>query len=149
LQPSAGRLQLVAGLATLISALAWALTAVMARHLTRTDPPASISFSFLLLIGVIAGLLAWPDWIAIRAQDWLWIIAIGGLGALAQIAIIDAFRHAPASTVAPIEYTGLLWGIGIDRIFWGFVPGANVIIGASFVIGAGLYVAWRERLTTR
>jgi drug/metabolite transporter (DMT)-like permease len=62
--------------------------------------------------------------------------------------ITEAFRHAPAAVVAPIEYTALLWGIAIDWVVWSVLPGTVILSGASLVIAAGLYVAWRERVVT-
>jgi drug/metabolite transporter (DMT)-like permease len=47
--------------------------------------------------------------------------------------------------VAPIEYTALLWGLGIDWVVWAVFPNTTMLGGATLVIAAGLYVAWRER----
>ena len=149
LRPAPGSVSLLAGLAAASSALAYAFAAITARQLTRTDRSVSISFSFLLLMALIAGALALPGWVEIQREHWLWIGATGALGAAGQHYIIEAFRHAPASTVAPIEYTALLWGVGIDRVFWGLTPGLSVLAGAVLVVAAGLYVAWRERSAAR
>ncbi|MFO1426650.1 MAG: DMT family transporter [Steroidobacteraceae bacterium] len=145
LQPSAGGVTLGSGLAAIVSALCYAFAAITARLLTRTDSSASMVFSFLAALAIVAGLLALPQWRPVAPQHGLLIAAVGLLGWLGQHFITEAFRHAPASTVAPIEYTALLWGIGIDRIFWKTSPALHVLAGAALVIGAGLYVAGRER----
>jgi len=36
--------------------------------------------------------------------------------------LTEAFRAAPASVVAPFEYTALLWGVAIDFIVWSKLP---------------------------
>ena len=145
LRPEAGALPLLAGLAAALSALGYAITAIMARLLTRTDTSASIVFSFLLCMLVIAGALALPDWVPIRPQDYGLIAAVGIFGAIGQHYITEAFRHAPAAVIAPIEYTALVWAMLIDWTFWSVLPGAGMLQGASIVVLAGLYVAWRER----
>lgn len=149
LQPRPGGLPLLAGLAASLSAVCYALSAITARVLTRTDSSASIVCSFLLVIVIISGLLAIPIWVPIRDSDWLLIVAAGGFGAAGQHYITEAFRHAPAAVVAPVEYTALLWGLGIDWIAWAVWPNSTMLGGASLVIAAGVYVAWREHLASR
>jgi drug/metabolite transporter (DMT)-like permease len=145
LQPSSDGLELVAGLAAVASALCYAVAAISARLLTRTDSSSSMVFSFLAIMALVCGVLAAPGWVAIQPAHWGWIAGVGLLGTIGQRAMTDAFRFAPASTVAPIEYTALLWGIGIDWVVWSSSPSARMLPGAALVIGAGLYVAWRER----
>jgi len=147
LQPRPGGLALAAGIAASISALCYALAVITARVLTRSENSPSMVFSFLLIVSVIAGGLALPDWVPIRAGDWLLIAATGGLGAIGQHYITEAFRHAPAAVVAPIEYTALLWGVGIDWVFWQVLPDGVILSGAGIIIAAGAYVAWREKIT--
>jgi drug/metabolite transporter (DMT)-like permease len=87
-----------------------------------------------------------PGWVPIQHVHTWWIVAVGALGAVGQHYITEAFRHAPAAVVAPIEYTALLWGIGIDWVAWALIPNVTVLGGATLVVAAGCYVAWRERL---
>jgi drug/metabolite transporter (DMT)-like permease len=129
----------------LISALAYAASAISVRVLTRTDTTASMVFWFLVLVTLFSSVLAAPGWVGVRPGDWLWIAALGGMGALGQHFITEAFRHAPASVIAPFEYTALLWGVAIDWAFWDVLPGARVLTGGAIVIAAGLYLIWRER----
>ena len=146
LQPRPDGLPMIAGIAAVASALCYALAAITARVLTRTERSSAMVFTFLMIITIVAGALALPGWVAIRPSDGWLIVAIGGLGAAGQHYITEAFRHAPAAVVAPIEYTALLWGIAIDWVAWSVLPGGMMLGGASLVIAAGLYVAWRERV---
>ncbi|MCC7257939.1 MAG: DMT family transporter [Gammaproteobacteria bacterium] len=145
LRPSAGTLVTLGALGALASALAYALSAISVRILTRTDTTASMVFWFLVLLTLSAGALSLADWVTVRPRDWLWIVALGGLGSVGQHFITEAFRHAPASVIAPFEYTALLWGLAIDWAFWHVLPGARTFLGAGIVISAGLYLIWRER----
>ena len=145
LKPSISGFASLAGLATLLSAFAYAVVVVLVRVLARTDTTASMVFWFLLLLSIGAGALAAPGWVSIRGEDWPWIAAVGLTGWAGQHLITDAFRLAPASLVAPYEYTGLVWAVGIDWIVWQVLPGARMLAGASIVVGAGLYLLHRER----
>jgi drug/metabolite transporter (DMT)-like permease len=145
LRPAPGGLPLVAGLTAAVSALCYALAVVTARALVRTDSSAAMVVSFLLVVTVVAGALAAPDWVPLRAEHAWMIATVGATGAVGQHFITEAFRHAPASTVAPIEYTALIWGLGIDWVAWSIWPSSTMLAGASLVVAAGLYVVWRER----
>jgi len=145
LQPRADGLPLLAGLAAGVSAVCYALAAIIGRVLTRSDHSSAIVFSFLFIMTLIAAALALPAWVTIRSEDYLLIVAVGGFGAAGQHYITEAFRQAPASVVAPIEYTALLWGIVIDFFAWSILPNVTMLGGATLVVAAGLYVTWRER----
>jgi drug/metabolite transporter (DMT)-like permease len=145
LQPTGSGLTLWGTAGALAAAVAYALSAITVRLLTRTDSNASMVFWFLVLLTVFAGLLAWPGWVPVREQDWPWIVALGGFGAAGQYGITRAFRLAPASVIAPFEYTAMLWAVGLDRIFWSVLPGGRVYAGGTIVVACGLYLIWRER----
>lgn len=147
LRPEAGGLPWLAGLAAALSALCYALAAITARVLTRTDTSASIVFSFLVLMLSISLVLALPNWVRLRPEDYGLIAAVGIFGAIGQHYITEAFKNAPAAVVAPIEYTALVWAMVIDWTFWSVLPGSGMLKGAALVVLAGLYVAWRERVT--
>ena len=145
LQPRPGGMPAAAGIAALLSALCYAAAVLVARVLTRTDTTASVVFMFLALMAVFSAVLSIGHWTPILAAHWPWIVATGAFGAVGQHYITVAFKHAPAAVVAPVEYTALVWGLAIDRVFWSVTPDAVMLLGAALVILAGLYVAWQER----
>ena len=101
LRPRPDGLPLIAGLAAAASALCYALAAITARVLTRTERSSTMVFTFLMIVTLVAGALAAPGWMTIRPSDWWLIVAVGGLGAAGQHYITEAFRNAPAAVVAP------------------------------------------------
>jgi len=145
LKPSSSGLPLAAGLAATGSALCYAASAILTRILSRTETPAALVLWFLVIIGVISLVLSLATWVPIRSSHAALIFAIGLSGALGQHYITQALTLAPASVVAPIEYTALLWGAGIDWLFWSTSPSIRMLPGACLVVAAGMYVAWRER----
>ncbi len=145
LRPSASGLITLGGMAAFGSAVAYAVSAIYIRILSRTDTAASMVFWTMLFIAVAAGLASIPAWEAIQSSEWAWIVALGLSGAGGQYFITQAFRLAPASVVAPFEYTALLWGIGLDWLLWNALPGSRMLAGASLVIASGLYLILRER----
>jgi len=57
-----------------------------------------------------------------------------------------AFAIAPVtSTVAPLQYSSMLWGTLFGYFFFHELPTWNTWVGAAVIIGAGLYLVHRER----
>lgn len=131
--------------AVLVGATCYSLNAISVRILGRTDSTAAMAFWFMALLAVGAGLLAAPDWRPLRSADTGWLIAMGVFGAMGQMFLTEAFRRAPASIIAPFEYSALFWGVLLDLVIWGELPGPVVFIGASVIIGSGLFLISRER----
>jgi drug/metabolite transporter (DMT)-like permease len=146
LRPTGEGLMSVAGVAVLVAALGYAVSAITVRVLARTDSTQAMVVWLMLLMALGAGLLAWPDWQPIRMGD-AWVIAgIGVGGALGQYAITEAFRLGEASLIAPLEYTALVWGVALDLALWGVLPDAITWVGAAIIVASGLYLLRRERV---
>lgn len=144
LRPGAGAIGL-GGLAALTAALCYALIAISMRALGRTDTTASMVWWYLVAMAIVTGVLAAPGWVALDFGHAFWIVLLGVVGAAARRTLTEAFRYAPASAVAPFEYTSLLWGVGFDLVLWGVLPSSLVLAGGAVVIGGGLYVIHCER----
>ena len=55
---------------------------------------------------------------------------------------------APASVVAPFSYSSLIWATLLGFLVWQELPDAMTWVGASLIVGAGLYIFFRERHLT-
>jgi drug/metabolite transporter (DMT)-like permease len=144
LRPGFAGLNLMA-IAVLVGATCYSLNAISVRILGRTDSTAAMSFWFVAMVAVGAGLLALPDWQPLRTTDAAWLIGMGVTGALGQLLITEAFKCAPVSVVAPFEYSTLFWGVLLDLALWGALPGPIVFVGAAVIVASGLYLIHRER----
>lgn len=145
LRPSASSLITLGAIGVFISAFGYACNAILLRVLTRTDTTASVALWSLTIMTLGSAVLAASGWVDVQARDIGLIAAVGLTGAIAQLLLVEAFRSAPASVIAPFEYTALFWGIAIDWVIWRQLPALRVLVGGAFVIGSGLYIIWRER----
>lgn len=136
----------IPGLMVLAAATAYAVAAITVSLLTRTDTSQSMVVWFLVIMAIGAGLLAWPGWVPMRLADAPLVAGMGLAGALGQIALTRAFQLGEASMIAPLEYTGLVWVIGWDLLFWQQLPDAFTWAGAAIIMASGLYLLHRERV---
>ena len=137
-----------AALLILVSGMAYALMMVMARWMTRPGRPAESTWSFVfyMLAGqTVAGWLATPGvWKTPDGAALAEMTAMAVFGVLGNYGLAQAFRAAPVATVAPFEYTGLVWAVLLGAVLFGQVPAPTFWVGAAIIIGAGLYTVRAE-----
>jgi drug/metabolite transporter (DMT)-like permease len=118
---------------------------IQTRHLTKSETTSSIVFYFSLICA-LAGLVTWPfGWNTPSGTELAALIGIGLCGGLGHIVLTESYRWAPASLVAPFEYTSMLWALMLGYLAFGELPTALGFLGAAIIAGAGLFVIWRER----
>ena len=146
LRPAGAGMITLGGVAIVVCAIGYALSAILVRILGRTDTTQSMVFWLMAMIGAGATLLALPQWRAIQPEHWVAIVSLAVSGSVGQWAITEAFRTGEASFIAPFEYTALLWGLVLDWVLWQTIPEARTFIGAAVIIASGVYLIRRERV---
>lgn len=132
-------------LAAIASAFGYSLSAITVRTLGKTDCTQSMVLWMTVMVGVGAGLLAWPAWKPIASEHWPAIAVVGIAGAIAQYAVTIAFKLGEASAIAPFEYTALVWGVLLDWWLWQTLPDGYVFLGAGIIAASGIYLTRHER----
>jgi drug/metabolite transporter (DMT)-like permease len=127
-------------LAVLTTAVCYALSSVLVKIIGRTDSTPAMVFWMTCMLAIGATTLALPGWQPIHEEHYLLILGIAITGAIGQWGITEAFKRAPAASVAPLEYSGLAWVIMIDFAVWSVVPSWRTLAGAAVIIGCGLYL---------
>ena len=145
LRPEGGGFLTLGGLAILGSAVCYAISAIAARILARTDSTRQMMFWLMLLMSVGATALAAPEWVSIDPEHILLLCGLAVSGFFGQLAITEAFSHGEGSVVAPFEYSALAWGVAIDWMLWQTLPDEYTLIGAAIIIGSGLYLIRHEK----
>lgn len=102
------------------------------------------------LVGTIFLSVAVPfQWQSPDIPGLMLMILIALAGTLGQLALIRAFSQGEAAMLAPYSYSGLAFAA-----FWGFIffveiPDFWTIFGSLVIVGAGLYVWYRETYRKR
>ena len=146
-----GNVTLVASTVAVVSATIEALVMLMARLLKKDKPITSVFYhtGIIALIALIS-LLFFPQFGTWKSPDMHNLIVTSSLGfvsCLGHISIVYAYSIAPAVVVAPMLYTLIIWGALFGYIFWGEVPSTMLIVGAPLIIGSGIYIMHREKVT--
>lgn len=121
---------------------------ILAKRLAMEDSNTLITLTYVL-VSLIGSFVFLPSlWVDPNFKDFMTLAMIGITGGIAQYGFIHAFRVAPASTLAPFDYTGMLWAVLAGYVFWAEIPSSTVTIGSIFVIGGGLVTLLRSKKPT-
>jgi S-adenosylmethionine uptake transporter len=157
-----------AALLAVLSALCYAISQTITRHLGRTDSGATIVMTSTMVAIVVAGVTGLivgsgdhgagmhPS-LAFLVRGWT-MPPWGVLGRMALCGLISgvgiycltqAYRVAPGSTVAPFEYIMIGWAVLWGYVFWRDIPGPATVIGVLTTTGAGVYVLQHQARAQR
>ena len=126
-----------------LSALSFAFVMVLTRRQARTDAlPTFLLLQNLLPLAMLA-LPAAPFWRPVALEDLPAIAAVGALASVGLGAITWALRHAEASRIAPIEYSGFIWAGLIGYLAFGEVPTLHTAASALLIAGGCLVLIRR------
>lgn len=157
IQPSFAAFGAVA-LIPLGTAVSFAFYILVTRGLSRRIHPVTLQFH----TGLIASLFCipilflaqgsgseyfdpvWPSGIA-----WLWLFSAGFFASISHMMMTYALSLAPSATLAPLQYFELPVATLFGYLVFNDFPNTLSLIGIVIIIGAGLYMIHRERVTAR
>jgi drug/metabolite transporter (DMT)-like permease len=95
----------------------------------------------------LAGLVFAPfDWTPLSSVTEVLALSLLGVVAMSAHMLVNrALKISDAATVAPLQYTLLLWAIVFGWWFFGEVPRTTMVIGAALIVGSGLFIFFREQ----
>ena len=134
-----------AGFLAILSGLFTGTSIVLGKRLALEDSNTLITLTYVL-VSLFGSLIMLPSlWVEPSLFDFLILLLIGITGGIAQYGFIHAFRMAPASTLAPFDYSGLVWAILVGYFVWGEWPSSMAHIGSALVVCGGLITLYRSK----
>jgi len=126
------------------AAFSYALTMIVSRRMTQDMTTSAIMFWSSLGAAFAALTLMPSQWLTPSTADLMLFLFMGLIGTASMSLITQGYRFAPASVIAPFDYSTLIWAVLLGWLIWEDVPGPNVWLGAFLLIGSGLYTLHRE-----
>lgn len=140
------------------TAVGFAFYILVTRGLSRRVHPVTLQF----YTGLIASLLCMPVMILAQGSGselldpvwptgiaWLWLLGVGFFATLSHMMMTYALSLAPSATLAPLQYLELPVATLFGYLVFHDFPNALTLTGIAIIIGAGLYMIHRERVTAR
>jgi S-adenosylmethionine uptake transporter len=137
-----GEFKLVPAAMVVFAAFGWALTTILVRVIARSETTTTqmVASNFLFAVACVPVLAT--AWVTPVGWQWALLLGLGIVGGIGQYLVYEGFCHAPASALAPIEYTSLIWAFLFGWLVWNDVPKTVVFAGAGLIAlsGAGIII---------
>ncbi|CUX08427.1 putative membrane protein [Agrobacterium deltaense RV3] len=151
LKPSSASLT-SAALFSILGSAAFAFMMLSGRQL-RNTPDTVLAFWQIIgaaLAGIVAVFLTPSGWLPVQSSfDLAFLGLLGVVAMTAHVLVNRALKLADAATVAPLQYTLLLWAVIFGWLFFGDVPQTSIVVGAGLIVLSGLYIFFRENTLKR
>nr|WP_279611308.1 DMT family transporter [Thermostichus vulcanus] len=134
---------------TLIASALFAWVTIVIKMLSRTESSITITAYMGLLQTPMSFLAAVWVWTWPSPEQWLWMVAMGLLGTIGQVALTQAYKLADVTTVMPLDFSRLIWASLIG--FWVFaeIPDWWTCLGGALIFAgatSGVYGEARWRM---
>jgi S-adenosylmethionine uptake transporter len=131
-------------LIALAGSIMFAISLVITRKQRDTHPLTLVASQFAGS-GLIAAAFAPVAWVTPGMGDLSLLLLLGVGAAACFLMITRALALAPASLLAPFQYSAILWAAIFGWIIWHDVMTPRILLGNAILIASGLFVFYRER----
>ncbi len=141
-------------------ALFYAITQVLARKIGERETTLTVGLHTLFFSGVCVLPFGYavsqivgpnPEFQHLQFEfftqittGWGVLLMMGCVGMMGYLLLSRAYQVAPASMIAPFDYTYVPIAVALGYFFFDEVPPLSTIIGMSLIILSGLYLGYRE-----
>ena len=143
LQPSAALFSSASPIAFLGAAM-FALGQTVTRRLRGTHWLQLVVWQFAGAGLIGAATLPWI-WVTPNPSDLGLLFLLGIVAMTCFVFLTRALSMAPASVLAPFQYSAMLWATIMGWLVWRDTPNLAILLGNAVIIGSGLFVLYRER----
>ena len=101
------------------AAITGAAVKLMTKSLTCTETPTTIVFYMSLILTSITFVSALFVWTWPEPEQWLQLIAIGIVGAIAHVLATEAYKLGEVTALEPVKFIRLIWAAAIGFFAFG------------------------------
>lgn len=131
-------------LAALVAAFASAFASIIVRKIGQEERNVVLllypMMANLLVMGAVLPFVYQPMPLA----DLGALAAMAFLAFIASLCVIAAYKRASAASIAPMQYSQIVWAVLFGALFFGERVDLATILGAAVIIASGVYILHRE-----
>ena len=133
----------------MVTATLWSVSGVIIKSLTKTESPVAVVF----FMGVVMAPLSLPfallQWQVPVGEQWLWLIALGLVSTLFQIALSTAIATTDLVHILPYDFTRLLFVSIFSYFIFQELIDAWTLFGAAIIVTSTVYATRHESRRAR
>ena len=143
LQPAADDFQF-SSLWALAAGVCYAFYIMYTRQMSQRAKPL-MGLMYIAIVGLVGMTLVVPFvWVAPDLKGWGIMALMGLFAAAGHFLIIKACEYAPASLLAPFNYTEIVGACTVSYLFFAYLPDALMWLGIGIICISGIYTSVYE-----
>jgi drug/metabolite transporter (DMT)-like permease len=116
------------------------LNRILIRRLVATEHSLTITLYGNLALALVLLPTLFVNFHPISLYDLGLFFLASCLTAIGQYATVHSLRFAQSSSLAPFDYTSLIWAVLFDFLIWNVTPAVSLIIGVCVIICSNLWL---------
>ena len=125
--------------------VSYSLYVIMTRHMSATETSESlILYSALAPVILMLPVVPYTASLPPDAFHWLVLFLMGFFGGFGHWLLINAYRQATTTALAPYPYLQMVWMIAAGWLAFDQLPHRWTLGGAAIIVASGLYIVHRE-----
>jgi drug/metabolite transporter (DMT)-like permease len=126
-----------------------AFSTTLLKRLSATEEALTILLYFGLFASLLTAVPAWLVWRQLSGREIVMLGLVGALSSLGQFCTVRAYAAGELMSMAPIDYSRLVFAGIIGFLVFAEVPDRYTLVGAAIIVGSTLYIAYREAQLSR
>ena len=140
----------LSALLAICAVLAVTIRDIVIRNLSPDIPSAFVALVAATVVTTVCGICAaFGTWVPVTFWQFAFMIAAASVLVVGYIASVAAMRVGDIAFVSPFRYTALVWALAIGILAFKEYPDGLALLGASLIVGMGLFSFYREHRQTR
>ncbi len=131
-------------IAALVAAVCGAFASIVVRKIGREERSVVIMLYPMMVNFIVMGALLPTVYVPMPIGHLALVAVVALMAWTAGRFLIAAYNSGEAATVAPMQYSQIIWATAYGMLFFSETPDRATIIGSSVIIASGLYIVLRE-----
>ncbi len=132
-------------LLVLTAAFCWAATSILTRSLSLAISTTALMVGTNFVFVIACALVAPFVFVTPSLGEIALLLLLGVFGGVGQFFMFQGMRLAPASAIAPFEYSSLAWATLWGWLIFSELPSPHVLLGGAIILSSGLFMLAVER----
>ena len=127
-------------LVILFGSLIGSLNKILIRKLVATEHSLTVAITGNAALAVVLVPFIFMNWHPVSWYDLAFFAIASFLTAMGQYGTVQALRFAQSSTLAPFDYTTIIWASLFDFFIWDINFSSYFLLGIALIIGSNLFL---------
>ncbi|MBT8153800.1 DMT family transporter [Epibacterium ulvae] len=130
--------------AALIAAFGNAFQSVILRKISNDERSVVLMLYPMLATVVVMGLALPFTYVPLQASELGSLAIVACCGFFATLLLVKSYTHGEAATVAPMQYSQIIWATFYGTLLFGDTVDFMTLLGAAIIISSGIFIVMRE-----